>query len=51
VYRSSHWRRLRYLSYNRESDGGDRRDAHYAEFRPWLQARYAEYGKTRTSHR
>jgi ectoine hydroxylase-related dioxygenase (phytanoyl-CoA dioxygenase family) len=49
--RSAHWRRLLYLSYNRQSDGGDRREAHYAEFRPWLQARYAEYGKTETFYR
>lgn len=48
---SNHWRRLLYLSYNRLSDGGERREAHYAEFRPWLQARYAEYGKTATFYR
>jgi len=49
--RSSHWRRLLYLSYNALSDGGERRDQHYVEFSRWLQERYAEYGKTATFFR
>ena len=49
--RSSQWRRLLYLSYNALSDGGEQRDQHYAEFRTWLQDRYAEYGKTSTFFR
>jgi 2-aminoethylphosphonate dioxygenase len=49
--RSDRWRRLLYLSYNAHSDGGDRRDAHYAEFHAWLKDRYAEYGKTATFFR
>ncbi len=44
--RSSSWRRLLYTSYNAESDGGEQRDRHYAQFREWLMERYAEYGKT-----
>jgi hypothetical protein len=40
------WRRMLYLSYNADSDGGDRRAAHYAEFHEWLRKKYAEYGKT-----
>jgi len=48
---SSEWRRLLYLSYNAFSDGGEQRDRHYAEFRTWLQERYAEYGKTATYFR
>jgi hypothetical protein len=44
--RSAEWRRLLYLSYNADSDGGDRRDEHYREFHCWLRDRYAEYGKT-----
>ena len=43
---SSRWRRLLYLSYNADSDGGDRREAHYREFLGWLRKKYAEYGKT-----
>src|SRR5262245_61863042 len=46
--RSSDSRRLLYLSYNALSDGGEQREQHYAEFRNWLQDRYAEYGKTAT---
>lgn len=46
--RSGAWRRLLYLSYNAESDGGDRRDTHYAEFHAWLRKKYAEYGKHET---
>jgi ectoine hydroxylase-related dioxygenase (phytanoyl-CoA dioxygenase family) len=49
--RSSQWRRLLYLSYNALSDGGEQRDQHYAEFRGWLQDRYAEHGKTSTFFR
>ena len=49
--RSGQSRRLLYLSYNAASDGGDQRDAHYAEFHQWLQSRYAEYGKTATFFR
>jgi 2-aminoethylphosphonate dioxygenase len=49
--RSSHSRRLLYLSYNAFSDGGDQRHAHYAEFKGWLQDRYAEYGRTSTFFR
>jgi len=49
--RSAHWRRLLYLSYNALGDGGDQRGRHYAEFRGWLQDRYAEYGKTATFFR
>jgi 2-aminoethylphosphonate dioxygenase len=49
--RSDQNRRLLYLSYNAASQGGDQRDAHYAEFHQWLQARYAEYGKTATFFR
>lgn len=44
--RSDRWRRLAYLSYNAESEGGEQRDRHYAEFKGWLMERYAEYGKT-----
>jgi hypothetical protein len=43
---SRRWRRLLYLSYNAESDGGDRREQHYREFLGWLRKKYAEYGKT-----
>jgi len=42
---STHWRRLLHLSFNRLSAGGERREAHYAEFRGWLQTQYAAYGK------
>jgi|SRR5882672_1746589 len=49
--KSTQSRRLLYLSYNADSDGGDRRDAHYAEFKEWLKDRYAEYGKTNTFFR
>jgi hypothetical protein len=43
---SGRWRRLLYLSYNADSDGGDRRERHYGEFLVWLRKKYAEYGKT-----
>jgi ectoine hydroxylase-related dioxygenase (phytanoyl-CoA dioxygenase family) len=51
VDRSTHPRRLLYLSYNALSDGGEQRDRHYMEFRTWLQDRYAEYGRTSTFFR
>lgn len=43
---SDGWRRQLYLSYNRLSDGGQQRTAHYDEFHRWLRRRYAEHGKT-----
>jgi ectoine hydroxylase-related dioxygenase (phytanoyl-CoA dioxygenase family) len=43
---SSGSRRLLYLSYNADSDGGERRERHYREFLGWLRKKYAEYGKT-----
>ena len=49
--RSAQSRRLLYLSYHAMSDGGEQRDQHYAEFRSWLQDRYAEYGRTSTFFR
>jgi hypothetical protein len=49
--RSESWRRLLYLSYNADSDGGDQRDAHYAEFHAWLKTKYAEYGRHETYFR
>lgn len=45
---SETWRRQLYLSYNAESDGGEQRDAHYAEFHQWLTEKYKQYGKTDT---
>lgn len=45
---STRWRRQLYLSYNAVSDGGDRRDRHYAEFHEWLRGKYAAYGRTST---
>jgi ectoine hydroxylase-related dioxygenase (phytanoyl-CoA dioxygenase family) len=48
---SRHPRRLLYLSYNRQGDGGERRDAHYDEFRAWLQGQYAAYGRAGTFFR
>jgi ectoine hydroxylase-related dioxygenase (phytanoyl-CoA dioxygenase family) len=44
--RSPRWRRQLYLSYNRISDGGDQRAAHYDEFHRWLRARHARQGKS-----
>ena len=41
-------RRQLYLSYNKQSDGGDQRDSHYREFHDWLRKKYAQYGKTDT---
>lgn len=35
--RSTQMRRVFYISYNAQSDGGDQRDAHYAEFRERLR--------------
>jgi ectoine hydroxylase-related dioxygenase (phytanoyl-CoA dioxygenase family) len=43
---SSPWRRLLFLSYNAESDGGDCRAKHYREFFGWLRKKYAQYGLT-----
>ncbi|MGF1582792.1 MAG: phytanoyl-CoA dioxygenase family protein [Gemmataceae bacterium] len=42
---SERWRRQLYLSYNKQSDGGDFRKRHYAEFHHWLRKKYAEYAK------
>jgi ectoine hydroxylase-related dioxygenase (phytanoyl-CoA dioxygenase family) len=41
---SSGPRRHLYLSYNKESDGGDQRASHYRYFHAWLRRRYQEYG-------
>ena len=49
--RSPTSRRLLYLSYNADSDGGDQREKHYREFHAWLKERYAEYGKTKVYFR
>jgi hypothetical protein len=49
--RSGSWRRMLYFSYNAWSDGGERRDRHYAEFSGWLKDRYAEHGRTMTFFR
>jgi ectoine hydroxylase-related dioxygenase (phytanoyl-CoA dioxygenase family) len=49
--RSNRLRRMLYLSYNAQSDGGERRTAHYEEFGEWLKDRYAEYGRTMTFFR
>lgn len=46
--RSNRWRRLLYLSYNADSDGGDQRSRHYDEFHAWLRVKYAQYGKHNT---
>jgi ectoine hydroxylase-related dioxygenase (phytanoyl-CoA dioxygenase family) len=48
---SKNWRRQLYLSYNAFSEGGEQRDEHYAEFKVYLQNRYADYGKTNTYFR
>jgi 2-aminoethylphosphonate dioxygenase len=48
---SKQWRRQLYLSYNSLSNGGEQRDEHYAEFKVYLQNRYADYGKTNTYFR
>jgi len=48
---SNQWRRLLYLSYNADSEGGDCRDAHYEEFQAWLKKKYAEFGKHNTYFR
>ena len=45
---SALWRRQLYLSYNKQSDGGEQRDKHYREFHAWLKVKYAEYGKSDT---
>jgi hypothetical protein len=44
-------KRLLYLSYNADSDGGDQRDAHYREFGSWLKYRCDESGRTNTFFR
>ncbi len=44
-------RRLLYTSYNKHSEGGDSRSAHYREFHSWLKDKYAEHGKTNTYFR
>jgi hypothetical protein len=49
--RSDRWRRLLYLSYNADSDGGECRDLHYQEFHTWLPRKYAQYGKHDTYFR
>ena len=41
-------RRQVYLSYTKQSDGGELRDRHYGDFRAWLKEKYAQYGKTET---
>lgn len=41
-------RRQLYLSYTKQSDGGELRDVHYQDFHIWLQKKYVEYGKTDT---
>ncbi len=48
---SPSWRRQLYLSYNALSDGGDRRDRHYADFHAYLRRRYAEHRVTDTYFR
>lgn len=45
---SPSWRRQLYLSYNALSDGGDRRERHYAEFHAYLRRRYSEHLLTDT---
>lgn len=49
--RSERSRRMLYLSYNADSDGGDHRDSHYRQFHAWLRERYAEHGKIGTFFR
>jgi ectoine hydroxylase-related dioxygenase (phytanoyl-CoA dioxygenase family) len=44
-------RRLLYLSYNADSEGGDQREKHYEEFHAWLKVKYAQYGKHNTYFR
>ncbi len=46
--RSSRWRRQLYLSYSKQSDGGDLRDQHYADFHQWLRVKYADYDRKYT---
>lgn len=48
---SPSWRRQLYLSYNALSDGGDRRDRHYADFHAYLRRRYSEHRVTETYFR
>ena len=40
--RSLRRRRQLFLSYNKQSDGGDQRERHYAEFHAWLRAKYGK---------
>jgi len=42
--RSAHTRRALYISYNAQSDGGEQRDRHYAEFREYLMAYNRQMG-------
>lgn len=42
---SDSWRRQLYFSYNAQSDGGERRAAHYREFHQWLVKKYAEFDR------
>lgn len=42
--RSDKPRRQVYLSYNARFDGGDLRDAHYAQYFRWLEERYRRFG-------
>lgn len=42
--RSTRWRRTLYTSYNAISDGGDQREAHYAEFQLRMRERFAAAG-------
>jgi 2-aminoethylphosphonate dioxygenase len=49
--RSDTWRRQLYLSYNASSDGGDQREAHYADFRRYLERRSAEFNISETYFR
>lgn len=37
-------RRSLYLSFNKASDGGDQREAHYRFFHSWMKKRFGEYG-------
>jgi 2-aminoethylphosphonate dioxygenase len=41
-------RRQLYLSYTKQSDGGELREVHYDDFRIWLKKKYTEYGKPDT---
>ena len=43
---TDHSRRLLYLSYNAQSDGGDMRRSHYDQYHAWLREKYAQHGRT-----